>query len=100
MASPAALTDRRVDDKGWALAREDGERPEPPAFRAFLDILRSKQKPNATLLARLQELADMASSTRQAIAQASSRRPAPPLCEFMPPPTPFSRTLSAPSFFI
>lgn len=46
------------DDKGWALARDGGERPGPPAFRAFFDILRSKQKPNANLLARLQELAD------------------------------------------
>ncbi|AHF86629.1 hypothetical protein RLEG3_12220 [Rhizobium leguminosarum bv. trifolii WSM1689] len=46
------------EDKGWGRAREGGERPDPPAFRAFFDILRSKQKPNANLLARLQELAD------------------------------------------
>ncbi|ANL49724.1 AAA domain-containing protein (plasmid) [Rhizobium phaseoli] len=43
---------------GWGRAREKDERPEPPAFRTFFDILRSKQKPNANLLARLQELAD------------------------------------------
>lgn len=46
------------DDNGWARTRVGGERPDPPAFRAFFDILRSKQKPNANLLARLQELAD------------------------------------------
>jgi hypothetical protein len=45
-------------DEGWAIARDGGERPGPPAFRSFFDILRSKQKPNANLLARLQELAD------------------------------------------
>jgi hypothetical protein len=46
------------DDMGWVRVREGGERPAPPPFRAFFDILRSKQKPNANLLARLQELAD------------------------------------------
>ncbi|MCJ2031319.1 ATP-binding protein [Methylobacterium sp. J-043] len=44
------------DDLGWG--RRDSERPAPPAFRTFLDILRSRPKPNQNLLARLQELDD------------------------------------------
>lgn len=46
------------DDKGWGSARDSSVKPATPDFRAFFDILRSKQKPNANLLARLQELAD------------------------------------------
>jgi hypothetical protein len=46
------------DDLGWS-ARASGATPPPtPAFRAFFDILKSKPKPNANLIARLQELAD------------------------------------------
>lgn len=41
---------------GWG--KQDGDRPPPPAFRTFLDILRSRSKPNQNLLARLQELDD------------------------------------------
>lgn len=44
------------DDLGWS--RREGERPAPPAFRTFLDILRARAKPNQNLLARLQELDD------------------------------------------
>lgn len=44
------------DDLGW---NERGtERPAPPRFRTFLDILKSRPKPNQNLLARLQELDD------------------------------------------
>ncbi len=44
------------DDLGW---NDRGDkRPEPPKFRTFLDILRSRPKPNQNLLARLQELDD------------------------------------------
>ncbi|WP_246647750.1 ATP-binding protein [Rhizobium laguerreae] len=44
------------DDLGW---NDRGEKcPEPPRFRTFLDILKSRPKPNQNLLARLQELAD------------------------------------------
>lgn len=44
------------DDLGW---NERGvERPQPPRFRTFLDILKSRPKPNQNLLARLQELDD------------------------------------------
>jgi hypothetical protein len=46
------------DDLGWAIPRDSAERPATPAFRAFFDILKAKQKPNLNLLARLQELAD------------------------------------------
>ena len=46
------------EDKGWTRVVAESERPEPPLFRAFFDILRSKQKPNVNLLARLQELDD------------------------------------------
>ncbi|MER9403660.1 ATP-binding protein [Mesorhizobium caraganae] len=44
------------DDLGWNV--RDGERPPPPRFRAFFDILKSRAKPNQNLLARLQELVD------------------------------------------
>lgn len=44
------------DDLGWGV--RDGKRPAAPAFRTFLDILRSRRKPNQNLLARLQELDD------------------------------------------
>jgi DNA phosphorothioation-dependent restriction protein DptH len=44
------------DDLGWNERREP--RPMPPRFRAFLDILKSRPKPNQNLLARLQELDD------------------------------------------
>jgi hypothetical protein len=44
------------DDLGWN--DRSGIRPEPPRFRTFLDILKSRPKPNQNLLARLQELAD------------------------------------------
>jgi DNA helicase HerA-like ATPase len=40
------------DDAGWPTKRK------PPTFRAFFDILSTKAKPNAGLLARLRELAD------------------------------------------
>jgi DNA polymerase III delta prime subunit len=44
------------DDLGWG---ERGvERPQPPRFRTFLDILKSRPRPNQNLLARLQELDD------------------------------------------
>ena len=45
------------DDLGWS-ARASGDTPPTPPFRAFFDILKSKTKPNANLIARLQELAD------------------------------------------
>ena len=45
------------DDLGWSI-RELGTTPPTPPFRAFFDILKSKPKPNANLIARLQELAD------------------------------------------
>jgi hypothetical protein len=41
-------------DKGWA----PGQRSEAPAFRAFLDLLRSDVKPDRGLLTRLNELDD------------------------------------------
>jgi DNA phosphorothioation-dependent restriction protein DptH len=44
------------DDLGWSERREP--KPEPPKFRTFLDILKSRPKPNQNLLARLQELDD------------------------------------------
>jgi DNA phosphorothioation-dependent restriction protein DptH len=44
------------DDLGWNV--HDRERPQPPRFRAFFDILKSRTKPNQNLLARLRELAD------------------------------------------
>jgi hypothetical protein len=44
------------DDVGWTTT-PPGER-KPPSFRAFYDILSTKAKPNAGLLARLRELAD------------------------------------------
>ncbi|MGY3532178.1 ATP-binding protein [Bradyrhizobium sp. USDA 4452] len=44
------------DDLGWNDRTR--ERPQPPRFRSFLDILKSRPKPNQNLLARLQELAD------------------------------------------
>lgn len=45
------------DDLGWST-RASGDTPSTPPFRAFFDILKSKAKPNANLIARLQELAD------------------------------------------
>jgi hypothetical protein len=44
------------DDLGWNV--RGAERPAPPRFRTFLDILKSRPKPNQNLLARLQELDD------------------------------------------
>jgi hypothetical protein len=44
------------DDLGWN--ERGAERPAPPRFRTFLDILKSRPKPNQNLLARLQELDD------------------------------------------
>lgn len=44
------------DDLGWS--ERGSERPEFPRFRTFLDILKSRPKPNQNLLARLQELDD------------------------------------------
>jgi hypothetical protein len=44
------------DDLGWNDRTR--ERPQPPQFRTFLDILKSRPKPNQNLLARLQELVD------------------------------------------
>jgi hypothetical protein len=45
------------DDLGWST-RALGTSPATPPFRAFFDILKSKPKPSANLIARLQELAD------------------------------------------
>ena len=46
------------DDLGWGVqGSTEGSHP-TPMFRAFFDILKTKQKPNLHLLARLQELAD------------------------------------------
>ena len=44
------------DDLGWN--ERDGARPDPPRFKTFVDILKSRPKPNQNLLARLQELTD------------------------------------------
>ena len=44
------------DDLGWASRRADDAARLLPPFRAFFDILRAKTKPNAGLVARLQEL--------------------------------------------
>ncbi|WP_376775587.1 ATP-binding protein [Rhizobium laguerreae] len=44
------------DDLGWNDRNSD--RPNPPRFRTFVDILKSRPKPNHNLLARLQELTD------------------------------------------
>jgi len=44
------------DDLGWN--DRSGPRPSPPRFRTFVDVLKSRPKPNQNLLARLQELAD------------------------------------------
>lgn len=44
------------DDLGWS--NRDGDRPGPPRFKTFVDILQSRPKPNQNLLARLQELTD------------------------------------------
>nr|WP_246642132.1 MULTISPECIES: ATP-binding protein [Rhizobium] len=44
------------DDLGWN--NRDSPRPDPPRFRTFVDILKSRPKPNQNLLARLQELTD------------------------------------------
>lgn len=44
------------DDLGWN--GRNGDRPHPPRFKTFVDILRSRPKPNQNLLARLQELTD------------------------------------------
>lgn len=44
------------DDLGWN--DRAAQRPAPPRFRTFLDILKSRPKPNQNLLARLQELDD------------------------------------------
>jgi DNA phosphorothioation-dependent restriction protein DptH len=44
------------DDLGWNGG--SGDRPDPPRFRTFVDILKSRPKPNQNLLARLQELTD------------------------------------------
>lgn len=48
---------KSYDDFGWS-AYSGTERPPTPPFETFFDILKSKQKPNRNLLARLQELAD------------------------------------------
>tara|TARA_R110002124_G_scaffold16882_6_gene71414 strand:- start:20117 stop:25132 length:5016 start_codon:yes stop_codon:yes gene_type:complete len=44
------------DDLGWN--ERNAERPVCPHFRTFLEILKSRPKPNQNLLARLQELDD------------------------------------------
>ena len=44
------------DDLGWN--DRGGDRPDPPRFRTFVDILKSRPKPNQNLLARLHELTD------------------------------------------
>jgi DNA phosphorothioation-dependent restriction protein DptH len=44
------------DDLGWSGRSSD--RPDPPRFKTFVDILKSRPKPNQNLLARLQELTD------------------------------------------
>ena len=44
------------DDLGWNDRGRD--RPDPPRFRTFVEILKSRPKPNQNLLARLQELTD------------------------------------------
>ena len=44
------------DDLGWN--DRGGDRPDPPRFRTFVEILKSRPKPNQNLLARLQELTD------------------------------------------
>ncbi len=49
-------TKQSYDDVGWGAGAQADR--STPAFRAFFDILRAKPKPNANLLARLQELAD------------------------------------------
>lgn len=46
------------DDLGWGAPLEGAKVPPLPLFRAFLDILSAKAKPNAGLLARLRELSD------------------------------------------
>jgi hypothetical protein len=49
---------KSYDDLGWGVAQLGPERPPTPPFQAFFDILKTKQRPNLNLLARLQELAD------------------------------------------
>ena len=44
------------DDLGWN--DRGGDRPDPPRFRTFVEILKSRPKPNQNLLAQLQELTD------------------------------------------
>ena len=44
------------DDLGWN--GRGGDRPDPPRFKTFVEILKSRAKPNQNLLARLQELTD------------------------------------------
>lgn len=46
------------DDLGWGIRQRESSEPDTPPFRAFLDILKAKRKPNLNLLARMQELAD------------------------------------------
>jgi DNA phosphorothioation-dependent restriction protein DptH len=46
------------DDLGWGTRTDTIGIPPIPPFRAFFDILAAKPRPNAGLLARLQELAD------------------------------------------
>ena len=46
------------DDAGWHARTSPLEQPSVPRFRAFFEILSSATKPNAGLLARLQELSD------------------------------------------
>ncbi len=45
-------------DQGWGQGGFTSAPPPPPSFQAFFDILAAKPKPNAGLMARLNELND------------------------------------------
>ena len=49
---------KSYDDLGWSTEVGSAHDRQTPKFRSFFDILKAKQKPNANLLARLQELYD------------------------------------------